>query len=296
MENKNKAHSIRLFLIGGVMGIANIIPGVSGGTIAVVFSIYDELMEALGNFITDAENRWKHIRFLSLIFSGSIAAILVFSKLLKWSLENYTLMTIYLFIGLIIGSIPVIWNTLEKDRKINAANVIAFLFGLSLVIVLSLMQTETSGFESVSFGAMSLSLFDLLYYFICGAIAASAMIIPGVSGSFILILLGAYATVLSAVSGLSSVVTNFELSSELINRLMILGSLGIGVILGILVFAKIMSWALKHYFANTMFIILGLIIGSIYQIFPGFELNLNGVGAIITLIAGFYISLKFGKE
>ncbi len=296
MKDKNKIHSIRLFLIGGVMGIANIIPGVSGGTIAVVFSIYDELMEALGNFITDKAKRWQYIRFLSLIFGGSIASILVFSKLLKWSLENYTLMTIYLFIGLIIGSIPVIWNTLEKNRKIQLSNVISFLFGLALVIVLSLMQHETSGFEAVSIADMSINIFDLLYYFICGAIAASAMIIPGVSGSFILILLGAYATVLSAVSGLSSIFSNFQLTQELLNRLMIIGSLGIGVVLGILVFAKIMSWALKHYFVNTMFIILGLIVGSIYQIFPGFEISLNGLGAVITLAAGFFISLKFGKE
>jgi putative membrane protein len=295
MNEKNKTHSIRLFLIGGIMGIANIIPGVSGGTIAVVFSIYDELMEALGNFITDKMNRWKHIRFLILIFSGSLTAILIFSKLLKWSLENYPLMTIYLFIGLIIGSIPVILNTMEK-KKIEPAQIISFIFGLALVVVLSLMNSESSGFETVTFGGMSLSAMDLFYYFICGAIAASAMIIPGVSGSFILILLGAYAAVLSAVSGLSSLALTMELTPELLNRVMILGSLGIGVVVGILGFAKIMSWALKHHFTNTMFIILGLIVGSIYQIFPGFEFNLNGAGAVLTLVGGFFISLKFGKE
>ena len=296
MGDKSKVHSVRLFLIGGLMGIANIIPGVSGGTIAVVFSIYDDLMEALGNFITDKLKRWKYIRFLSLIFGGSIAAILLFSKLLKWSLENYTLMTIYLFIGLIIGSIPVIWNTLGKKHKLTFVNIISFLAGLALVVILSLLQTERSGFQSVEFASISLSIFDLLYYFICGAIAASAMIIPGVSGSFILILLGAYGTVLSAVSGLSSALSNLQITNELLNRIMILVALGVGVILGILVFAKIMSWALKHYFSNTMFIILGLIIGSIYQIFPGFEFNLNGFGAVITLVAGIFISLKFGKE
>ena len=222
-------------------------------------------------------------------------AVLVFSKVLKWSLESYPLITIFFFIGLIIGSIPVIWKNIDR-KKIEVPNIISFFVGLSLVILLSLLQKESNGFESVSFENMSLTIFDLVYYFICGAIAASAMIIPGVSGSFILILLGAYTTVLSAVSGISNVILNFQITNELINRLSILGFLGIGVVIGILVFAKIMSWALKHHFANTMFIILGLIIGSIYQIFPGFEFNINGLGAIITLIIGFIISLRFGKE
>ncbi len=295
MVDKKIIHSIRLFLIGGVMGIANIIPGVSGGTIAVVFSIYDDLMEALGNFITDKVNRWKYIRFLTTLFAGSIVSILIFAKVLKWSLEFYPLITIFLFIGLIIGSIPTIWNNIDR-KKIDISNVFSFLFGLSLVIILALLQTESSGFETVSFGNMSLTIIDIIYYFVCGAIASSAMIIPGVSGSFILILLGAYTTVLSAVSGISKLILNFQLTGELIARLSILSSLGIGVILGILVFAKIMNWALKHHFANTMFIILGLIIGSIYQIFPGFEFNLNGIGAIIILVFGFFISIRFGKE
>jgi putative membrane protein len=183
-----------------------------------------------------------------------------------------------------------------EKKKISFGNIIAFLFGLAIVILLSLMNNESTGFEAVSFAGMSLSLLDLLYYFLCGAIAASAMIIPGVSGSFILILLGAYATVLSAVSGLSELAIAMEFTPELMNRVMIIGSLGVGVVIGILVFAKIMSWALKHHFSTTMFIILGLIVGSIYQIFPGFEFNLNGIGAIVTLLGGFFVSMKFGKE
>jgi putative membrane protein len=122
------------------------------------------------------------------------------------------------------------------------------------------------------------------------------MIIPGVSGSFILILLGVYWKVLGALSGLTSSLVSDGFTAEIITKFSILGSLFIGVIIGILVFSKIMSWALKKHPANTMYLILGLIIGSIYQICPGFEFSGHGMLAIFTLIIGILISLKFGIE
>ena len=90
MKN-NLKHHIRTFWVGGAMGVANIIPGVSGGTLAVVFGIYEELMQALGNFVTDKENRWKYIRFLSILFSGSLVAILGLAPLLSWSFKYHPL-------------------------------------------------------------------------------------------------------------------------------------------------------------------------------------------------------------
>ena len=286
--------NIRYFWIGGAMGVANIIPGVSGGTLAVVFGIYEQLMEALGNFVTDRENRWKHIKFLAVLFGGSILAILSLAPVLSWAFTNHPLPTVYFFIGLIIGSIPVVLKS-HGDMKISATRLISFLIGLALVIVLALMQSETSGSKAI-FDYTQYHLFDYFYYVFCGAIAASAMIIPGVSGSFILILLGIYWTVLASLSRLSSILLTDGFTAEMIVRISLLGSLGIGIVVGILVISKVMSWALKNYPANTMYAILGLIVGSLYQIYPGFEFNMSGVVALITLVIGFLISLKFGKE
>jgi len=288
-------HHIRTFLVGGAMGVANIIPGVSGGTIAVVFGIYENLMKALGNFLTDRENRLKYIVFLSVLFGGSLIAILGLAPVLKWSFENHPLPTVFFFIGLIVGSIPVVLKS-HKDMKLNPKRIFAFLVGLGIVIVLSLLQGENASGTKTAFDSSQYQMFDYIYYAISGAIAASAMIVPGVSGSFILILLGIYWDVLSSVSGLTTILLKEGFTNEMIVRVSLLGSLAIGIVFGILVISRIMSWALKNYPASTMYAILGLIIGSLYQIYPGFQFDESGFKAIVSLILGFVISLKFGQE
>jgi len=287
-------HNIRIFLIGVAMGVANIIPGVSGGTIAVVFGIYEELMDSLGNFLTDKTKRWQYIKFLTVLFTGALISIVSLARVLSWSFENYPLPTVYFFLGLIIGSIPVVIRS-HPEMKPNFYRILAFFIGLLAVIILALMQ-DRSGGEVTGAEIVSLGMSDYLYFIFSGAVAASAMIIPGVSGSFILILLGVYWEVLSALSGLTSTLLNSGFTSDMMIKLSILGSLLIGIIIGILVFSKIMSWALKNSPSLTMYIILGLIVGSIYQIFPGFVLSSDGLLALVTLIIGLVISLKFGVE
>jgi putative membrane protein len=144
--------------------------------------------------------------------------------------------------------------------------------------------------------AIDVSLPALVFYVFAGAVAASAMIVPGVSGSFMLILLGVYWQVLGALSGLTSSLLAEGFTALMIERILILSALGIGVIIGILLFSKIMSWALTYYPAPTMYLILGLIIGSIYQIYPGFDFSYRGGLAVITFVIGVIISLKFGVE
>jgi len=290
----NIRHEVRIFLIGAAMGVANIIPGVSGGTIAVVFGIYEELMQALGNFLSDKDKRWQYIKFLAVLFSGALVSIVSLARVLSWSFENYPLPTVYFFLGLIIGSIPIVIKS-HPDMRPTLTRSIAFLLGLVAVIILSLIQTA-SGSSAPGAELSSINFSDYLYYIFSGAIAASAMIVPGVSGSFILILLGVYWQVLGALSGLTSSLVSDGLTIEMLMKLSILGSLFIGVVIGILVFSKIMSWALKQYPAITMYLILGLIIGSLYQIFPGFEMSKQGIISIVTLIIGIVISLKFGVE
>jgi len=276
------------------MGVANIIPGVSGGTIAVVFGIYEDLMEALGNFISDKEKRWQYVRFLAVLFIGSLIAVVGLSGILSWCFENYPLMTVYFFMGLILGSIPVVLKS-HDDMKVNLKRIAALIIGIAAVVWLAILQgvSGTEGSKITEFGGYST--LDYGYFVLCGAIASSAMIIPGVSGSFILILLGIYWTVLGALSGFFNLLINNGLSDEVFARLMIIGFLGIGVVIGILGFSRIMSWALKKQPATTMYAILGLIIGSFYQIYPGFEFSLNGFGAITTLVIGLVVSLKFAK-
>ena len=290
----NFQKDIRIFLVGMAMGVANIIPGVSGGTIAVVFGIYEELMEALGNFISNKEKRWQYIRFLAILFLGSLIAVVGLASVLAWCFENYPLMTVYFFMGLILGSIPVVIKS-HDEMKLNRNRLISLVLGIAVVVWLAVLQSAADSEGSKLIHFEGYSLLDYGYFLICGAVASSAMIVPGVSGSFILILLGAYWTVLGALSGLFNQLFSSGLTDEVVARFMILGSLAIGVVAGILGFSRIMSWALKNYPAVTMYAILGLIIGSFYQIYPGFEFSFNGLGAIVTMIIGLVISLKFAK-
>ena len=292
MEKKLK--TVRLFLVGAAMGVANIIPGVSGGTIAVVFGIFEDLMEALGRFISDKQNRMYYIRFLAILFSGSLISILSLARFLDWSFENFPLPTVYFFLGLIIGSIPVVYRS-YPDMKPNTSRVSAFLIGFAGVVILALLQGSSSEPHTGMY-ALNLSIVDYLYYGLAGMIAASAMIVPGVSGSFILILLGAYWTVLNALSVLTSSLLQTGLTAEMMERIFLLGALGIGVTIGILGFSRIMSWALKKFPSITMYMILGLILGSIYQIYPGVEYSLQMIFAVVTFIIGIIISLKFGMD
>ncbi len=290
-----KIEYMRLFLVGMAMGVANIIPGVSGGTIAVVFGIYERLMDALGNFVSDKERRKEHILFLTVLFSGSLIAVVTLAGVLSWAYKNYPLMTVYFFMGLILGSVPVVIRS-HPDMKGTPARWLALVIGAAVVVTLALFQSsgaETTGVVTVFTGFV---ITDYIFFLISGIIAASAMIIPGVSGSFILILLGVYWTVLGALSGLPQILLEKGLVTEAWIRLSILGALGIGVVIGILGFSRVMDKALKNYPSITLYAILGLILGSFYQIFPGFAFDLHGVGSILTFAIGIMISLRFSKD
>jgi putative membrane protein len=291
---KSKIYYLRLFLVGGVMGIANIIPGVSGGTMAVVFGIYEELMEALSNFLSDKNKRTYYIVFLAVLFAGALFSILAFSKALGWAFDNFEMMTIYFFMGLILGSIPVVIKT-HDEMRINITRALSALVGIAIVVILAIYQEGSSTHAQV-FDYTKYNLWNYIYFLFCGMIAASAMIIPGISGSFILLMLGVYRLVLDSISGITDMILNRGFNDEVKVRIYIIGSLGIGVVIGILGFARVMSWALKHYPAVTMYFILGLLIGSIYQIYPGFSFDYNGYGSIVTFAGGVILSLYFGAD
>ncbi len=294
--NFKAAAFVRHLLIGGAMGVANVIPGVSGGTIAVVFGIYEYMMEAIGNVFTDKNRRWEYVRFLSVIFGGAILAILGFANIIKWAYANHELMTVFFFMGLIAGSIPIIVKS-NEDMKPTPLRCFFFMVGLAFVIGLALMDSgdkaagATSQIDWANFG-----LVNYLYFFLAGVVASSAMIIPGISGSFILILMGVYWLVIESVSSLTTTFFEQGFTAEIVSKAVLLGTMGVGVAVGIIGFSKIITYAFRHFPSITLYVILGLIVGSFYQIYPGFEWSVSGGGAIITFAIGLFISLRFSRE
>ena len=217
---------IKNLLVGLALGTANIIPGVSGGTIAMTMGIYERLIGIASNIFKDLK---KNIMFLLPIGIGMVLAILLLSKVINYSLENYEFQTVFFFVGLILGGLPFLFKKVTK-KSIGVKNVMISVICFALVFSLTFLN---EGNNVVNLDAITFSL--LIKLFIVGIIAAATMVIPGISGSFILMLLGYYKPIVETISNL----TNFDL---LIHNGLVLGTFGIGIIVGIVVISKIIEF------------------------------------------------------
>lgn len=264
-------------LKGAFVGAANVVPGVSGGTIAFILGIYDYLTEAIAEFFTcTKEKRKEYFVFLLQIGIGVLLGIALFAKIVSYLYEYHPEPTSFFFIGLIIASLPIILK--ENKGEVGKVSVGTFFIGFVLVIFLSKMNNE--GLQTEGMRVLNFS-YSLKLYF-CGTIAAGAMVIPGISGSLLLLLLGEYYNVL-----------NFINNREILPLIII----GFGVVTGILFIAKIIDFLLKKHKNSTIFFILGLIIASIYAIWPGFNIE-NALLNILSIIFGIglvYFSKKLKK-
>ena len=241
---------IKNILSGIAIGVANAIPGVSGGTIALILGIYSKLIESLGEFATNKDKRKEYLLFLGQIFIGGFIGLIIGAKVLKFAFETYPKQVNFLFIGLVLGSLPIVIKE-AKLKKIEIKDFIAFIFGVFLVVLMGYLGKGEIGTEVK--GDVITIMYGLKLMFV-GALASGAMVIPGVSGSFLLLLLGEYENVLSFVNE---------------RELLPLGIMAFGAVIGLLLFTKIIDFLLKKYNKITMLFIIGLIIGSIIEIYPG---------------------------
>ena len=269
-------------IYGCIIGVANIIPGVSGGTMAVILNIYDKLIDS----VTGIKKHFKEsILFLLPVLIGGAVGIVGFSKLLKFLLAQYPMPTFAFFAGLIIGSIPMIFRK-SLETKFHPVSVISFVVFFGIMIALAFVNTSDKEEAVIQ---LELNLGNWLFLFFGSALAAMCMIIPGVSGSMILMILGLYSTVLGAIA---------DLTANFLNSCMILLPVGLGVIVGILGGAKLIDLCIKHFPQMTFFAILGLMTGSLLSLYnnSGFALNVQGIIAIIALLIGFAVAFVFGSE
>lgn len=265
---------------GMIIGVGSIMPGVSGGTLAVIFGLYEKIMNAIATGFKDLKN--KIIYFTPLVLGAGIG-LLLFSKLLSFLFEHYEFQTKYAFIGLMLGTLPsVIKDCNKKGFKPH------FLIPFSITLATTLIFTALGNSVQTGNGAHT----NPLFYILCGAILGFGTIIPGISASFILIYLGAYETLLGAISD----ITNF---GNLAYNLTIIIPTCIGFVLSILLFAKLMSFLFKKAYGITYYAVLGFVIGSIVMIFPGVRIDITGLLSILLLISGCLLSLylsRFSKE
>ncbi|MFA5658483.1 MAG: DUF368 domain-containing protein [Oscillospiraceae bacterium] len=268
-------------LAGAVIGAANIIPGVSGGTMAVLFGIYDRLLDAISlNF----KKLRKNFLFLLTIGLGLVIGILGFAKFMMFLYENYNVPTQFFFMGLILGSSPLVLRIATSTSSFRKINIIPFIICAGLLFLYSLLKQA----EGVAQTALDFKLGIIL--FSATAISTIAMIIPGISGSIVMKALGQYDTIITAIDGI------FKDGQLNMNNVIILIPVVIGAGAGLLVGAKVISTLLKKFHQGVYFAILGLILGSLFVIYPdGFRFDAMGFYSILCLLCGAVVSLSMGN-
>ncbi|MDO4827281.1 MAG: DUF368 domain-containing protein [Bacteroidia bacterium] len=268
--NSKLSKNLTVALKGVCMGAADVIPGVSGGTIAFITGIYEELVESIHNFDRKAfglfftgrfREFWKHINgtFLISLICGILLSIFSLAKLMTYLLENHPIQTWSFFFGLIVASSIFILRGISGWK---VKDVLLTIFGVGLgAVICTLTPTSTT---------------DALWFiFCCGAIAICAMILPGISGSFILVILGKYDYVLGAVAGLTSFSHAREATSSLATGpmswghcLLVIAIFAVGAAIGIVAFSKFLHWLLARWERETTLVLAGFIIGSLIKVWP----------------------------
>jgi len=302
MQQRNLVQYLVISLKGMAMGAADVVPGVSGGTIAFISGIYEELLASISavNFNTlkvlkneGLSAAWKKVNgnFLSALLFGIFISVLSLSKLISFLLEHHPILVWSFFFGLVLASILFVAKQISKW---NFVTVLFLIFGAVIAFYITTLQPMVTENSSP------------LFIFIAGALAICAMILPGISGAFILVLLGAYKPVLEAIHD-----KNFKLLIILIA----------GAVVGLLSFSKILNWLFNNYKNFTLAVLTGFILGSLNKIWPWKEtltwrlnsqgeqvpfneqsispLNFNGdsqlIYAVLLAIVGFALILLLEK-
>ncbi|MBT2581367.1 DUF368 domain-containing protein [Planococcus sp. ISL-109] len=234
---------------GILMGISDLIPGVSGGTIAFILGIYDRLLESISGFFS---REWKkQLGFLVPLGMGIVITLLLFSRFIEYLLSNHYEATQFFFMGLILGVLPYIMKQAEVKKNFTARHLVILLIIGAALASMAFIQTSDN---VAPITELSVPTFFLLFF--SGWIASMAMLLPGISGSFILLLIGVYSTAINALSTLN---------------LPIVMAIGAGVMIGFVVSSKAITYLLEHFTYVTYAAIIGLILGSLFVVFPGFS-------------------------
>lgn len=281
---------IQDILRGVVIGLANIIPGVSGGTMMVSMGIYDTIIGCINSLFKDFK---RCVKTLWPYAVGMVVGILGLAKLITYLLGSFPLQTNLAFIGLIFGGLPIIVGKLKGHKK-GAAGAIAFVLAFALVVGLQIV-----GGGSGNDAAITLSIGQIIVLFIMGMIASATMVIPGVSGSMMLMLLGYYNPIVGTVSRMVDALMAFDMG-EIFACCGVLVPFGLGVVIGIFAIAKLIEVLLARYPGATYCAILGLVVASPVAILMA--MDYAGVTAlaiaagVVTFAAGFAAAYKLGGE
>lgn len=282
-------NKVKDIIRGLFIGIANMIPGVSGGTMAVSMGIYDKIIGAVNNLFKDFKNSIKTLFPYGI---GIAAGVVGLSYVMELLLNEYELPTIALFIGLILGGLSPIIKKVENE-KFKVTHCISFLV-LLLVIIVPAVCAGSLGIKPLT----GFNLLSIIVLVLMGMLSAGAMVVPGVSGSMLLMMLGYYEYLNSAISGIVTALVKFDINGILVNA-GILIPYGIGVLIGIFMMAKLIGFFLKRYPNATMWGIIGLIVASPFAILVGVSTasitTIIIIVSLITFAVGYVVADRLSK-
>lgn len=265
---------LKTTVFGLLIGVANAIPGVSGGTMAVILNIYDKIMYAFS-----PKNLKENIKFLIPLGIGAVLGIFLLSNVIVAAMENYPMILNFCFIGLVLGSLPAIYKRAKGDG-IHNRNWLFFALGLGVMIFMTIVSPDATANKTIAeFGGASPWLCGWLFF--TAAIGCIAMILPGLSGSLVLLLFGTYGAIMESIATFN---------------LLLVGVAGLGVITGGIIGIKVIKKMLRFHPQALYFAILGLMVGSMIIIWPGFVLNAQGIIAAAGFIAFTLIAYFMSRE
>lgn len=260
------------FIKGIVIGIATLVPGVSGGTMAILLNVYDDLIHSISSFFKD----WKkHTIFLVEIGLGALLAFVLFGNLIKLALRNFPMQVGFFFLGVICGGIPVMYKK-ATSTKGTYKDLIFLVLGFLLVLLMSKDPTAVTTIATQG------GLVSTIFLLIAGFIIAIALILPGISGSFMLLSLGLYDVTIDAI-------TKFNIP--------FLIPLGIGTAIGVITTTRTIEKLFEKHHRKTYMLILGFVAGSVIPVFPGIPKGIPSmITSILAVIIGFIIIILIGKK
>lgn len=284
---------IVLVIKGFIMGIANVIPGVSGGTLALTLGIYERFIGAISHFFSNLKN---NLKFLIPVVVGMALSILSMSRVIDYCYEHFPIPTTLFFVGLVIGGVPMLFNKVKgKKEEKHISSWIIFLCTFAIVIVMAFADQIFGETMNINFEGMGIGGYIAL--FVVGVVAAATMVIPGVSGSLVLMLLGYYYPILKVINA----ITAFE---NLFQNIIIAGVFAVGVLVGIVLISKLIEFLFNKFEVKTYFGVLGFIFASIIAIPISAYNEIDNLVfsvpqiliGIVTMIVGFGIAYKLGDK
>ena len=270
-----------LGLKGIAYGITHIVPGLGGGLILILLGIYEQFVDALGNFFVNRQRWREYLSFLVPLGIGMVMGMLVLAKLIDSMLEHYPAATMFFFMGLLVGTIPSVLR-MHGDMRLTTGRGIALLLGLLVVVGLGALEPQRRQTGSVR--AIT-GTGGIVYNAFVSFLAGGASVTPGLDGSYVLLLGGTYGAVIEAVAALS----------ELVIRWGALLSTAIGAVLGIVSFSKLIDMALKRAPAVSYYAVLGLVVGSVYGLWPHDPRRASILALALAFVGGLVLALLFAR-